>query len=287
MELAGRRPGRGGADVRMGGVRATIRDLLELERIEENLFRGWCHQGAPQRAFGGQVAAQALTAAGATVPEDRGVHSLHGYFIRPGRTDRPIVYEAERTRDGGSFTTRRVVAIQNGETIFSLSASFHRAEPSSEHQARMPEVSGPDDGATVLADTLPIRQTVIEIRYVGDPRHGLPDEGRGPRQRLWVRAKDSLPDSALAHVCALTYISDIRLAGTAQLAHRDEPGVPRFASLDHAVWFHRPFRADQWLLFDMVSPTYANSRGLARGEFFTADGRLVASVTQEVLIRRR
>jgi len=268
-------------------VHPKISDLLELERIEENLFRGWCHQGSPQRAFGGHVAAQALTAAGATVPDDRGVHSLHGYFIRAGRTDRPIIYEAERTRDGGSFTTRRVVAIQDGETIFSLSASFQRAEPSSEHQAAMPEVAGPDDGDLAEIDALPIRQAVLEIRYIGDPGEGLPDEGRGPRQRLWVRAKDRLPDAPLSHVCALTYISDIRLAGTAGLAHRDEPGVPQFASLDHAVWFHRPFRADEWLLFDMDSPSYASSRGLARGRFFSQDGRLVASVTQEVLIRRR
>jgi len=154
------------------------------------------------------------------------VHSLHGYFIRAGRTDRPIIYEAERTRDGGSFTTRRVVAIQDGETIFSLSASFQRAEPSSEHQAAMPEVAGPDDGDLAEIDALPIRQAVLEIRYIGDPGKGLPDEGRGPRQRLWVRAKDRLPDAPLSHVCALTYISDIRLAGTAGLAHRDEPVCP-------------------------------------------------------------
>ncbi|MDT7589425.1 MAG: acyl-CoA thioesterase [Pseudonocardiales bacterium] len=261
--------------------------MLQLERIEENLFRGWCHQTGWQRAFGGQVAAQALTAAGATVPEERGVHSLHGYFIRGGRTDRPIVFEVERTRDGGSFTTRRVVAIQDGETIFSLSASFQRAEVSSEHQARMPEVTAPEDGDIELFEPLPIRQSAIEARYIGDPTKGLPDVGRGPRQQLWVRAKDRLPDEPLAHVCALTYISDIRLAGTAGLPHQAEPGEPQLASLDHAVWFHRPFRADEWLLFDMESPSYASHRGLAHGEFFTVDGRLVASVTQEVLIRRR
>jgi acyl-CoA thioesterase-2 len=261
--------------------------LLKLERLEENLFRGSCHQGSPQRAFGGQVAAQALTAAGATVPAERGVHSLHGYFIRGGRTDMPIIYEVERTRDGGSFTTRRVVAIQNGESIFSLSASFQTAAESSEHQARMPEVPAPDEIATIETEEEPIVLAAIEVRFISDPGQGLPDVGRGPRQRMWVRAKDSLPDNPLAHVCALTYISDIRLAGTAWLPHRNDPGTPQLASLDHAVWFHRPFRADEWLLFDMESPSYASTRGLAHGEFFTTDGRLVASVTQEVLIRHR
>jgi acyl-CoA thioesterase-2 len=267
---------------------SKLGELLELERIEENLYRGWCHQGSPQRAFGGQVAAQALTAAGSTVVEDRPVHSLHGYFVRGGRTDTPIVYEVERTRDGGSFSTRRVVAIQGGETIFSLSASFQRAATSSEHQAAMPaDVVDPELVEHVQIERLPVRASAVELRYIGDPNTGLPDEGRGPRQRLWVRAKDPLPESPLPHVCALTYISDIRLAGTVGMIHQDDRGVPQYASLDHAVWFHRPFRADEWLLFDMYSPNYASTRGLAHGEFFTREGLLVASVTQEVLIRRR
>ncbi|MBB4687862.1 acyl-CoA thioesterase [Amycolatopsis jiangsuensis] len=264
-----------------------LSQLLKLEPLELNLFRGWCHQGSPQRAFGGQVAAQALTAAGSTVPSERHVHSLHGYFIRGGRTDTPIIYEVERTRDGGSFTTRRVVAIQNGESIFSLSASFQLEADSSEHQARMPEAPPPDEASAGEQDESPIMLSAIEVRFVSDPGTGLPDNGRGPRQRMWVRAKEALPDTPLAHVCALTYISDIRLAGTAWLPHRDEPGIPQITSLDHAVWFHRSFRADEWLLFDMESPSYAGTRGLTHGEFYTTDGRLAASVTQEVLMRRR
>ncbi|MFF3791946.1 acyl-CoA thioesterase [Streptomyces sp. NPDC001981] len=264
---------------------------LALEKVEENLFRGTCHPGAPLRAFGGQVAAQSLIAAGATVAPDRLVHSLHGYFIRPGRTDRPIVYQVDRTRDGGSFTTRRVVAVQDGETIFSLSASFQRPEGSPEHQAEMPTVAGPESRAAAW-DTedgdgvLSIFGSALEVRYVGDPGRGLPSTGQGPRQQMWVRVRDPLPDSALLHACALTYISDVRLAVTADLPHRSEPGVPLVASLDHAVWFHRPFRADAWLLFDMESPNYASSRGLTRGQFFNRTGELVASVVQEVLIRR-
>jgi acyl-CoA thioesterase-2 len=159
---------------------SKLGELLELERIEENLYRGWCHQGSPQRAFGGQVAAQALTAAGSTVVDDRPVHSLHGYFVRGGRTDSPIVYEVERTRDGGSFSTRRVVAIQGGETIFSLSASFQRAAASSEHQAAMPaDVVAPELVEHVQIERLPVRASAIELRYIGDPNTGLPDEGRG------------------------------------------------------------------------------------------------------------
>jgi len=268
-------------------ARTGLDQLLKLEPLELNLFRGWCHQGSPQRAFGGQVAAPALTAAGATVPAERHVHSLHGYFIRGGRTDMPIIYEVERTRDGGSFTTRRVVAIQNGESIFSLSASFQTEAESSAHQARMPDVPSPDEAGAVEQDRSPIVLSAIEVRFVSDPETGLPDTGRGPRQRIWVRAKDAMPDAPLAHVCALTYISDIRLAGTALLPHLADPGEPQLTSLDHAVWFHRPFRADEWLLFDMESPSFASTRGLTHGEFFTTDGRLVASVTQEVLLRRR
>jgi acyl-CoA thioesterase II len=273
-----------------GSTRFT--DLLTLERLEENLYRGTCHSGAPLRAFGGQVAAQSLIAGGSTVPEDRQVHSLHGYFVRPGRTDRPIVYEIDRTRDGGSFTTRRVVAIQDGKTIFSLSASFQRPEESSEHQAAMPDAVGPE-GLRQLQDPLArdasgaaIFQDVLETRSVNNSLNGLADTGRGPNRQLWVRARSSLPDVPLLHACTLTYISDIRLASTANLPHANEPGSPQVASLDHAVWFHRPFRADEWMLFVQESPSYASARGLARGEFFTRDGRLVASVVQEVLIRR-
>ncbi|MGW3246309.1 acyl-CoA thioesterase [Streptomyces sp. NPDC001070] len=268
-------------------------ELLGLERLEENLYRGVCHAGVPLRAFGGQVAAQSLIAAGSTLPApDLLVHSLHGYFIRAGRTDRPIVYEVDRTRDGSSFATRRVVAIQNGDVIFSLSASFHREEDSPEHQADAPDAPGPE-GLPELWEYARARrgpsvfEAVLESRCVADPEKGLPSVGQGPRQQLWVRTRDSLPGGPLLHACALTYFSDIRLLATAGLPYADHPGERQAASLDHAVWFHRPFRADEWLLFAMESPSYASSRGLARGQFFTRDGRLVASVVQEGLYRRR
>jgi acyl-CoA thioesterase-2 len=247
--------------------------LLELERIEDNLFRGWCHQGRPGHAFGGHVAAQALVAAGSTVPVDRGVHSLHGYFVRPGRVDRSIVYSVGRTRDGRSFTTRRVSALQDGEVIFTLSASFQRPEPSSEHQSVMPMAAPPE-----LAAEVPMRHRfgAVELRPVTQ-------DSPAPRQQMWVRARDPVGDSQLFTVCALTYTSDIRLASTATLGQR----TVRATSLDHAVWVHRPFTMDEWLLFDMASPSYAFARGLVRGEFYTRDGALVASVAQEVLIRPR
>ncbi|WP_405904153.1 acyl-CoA thioesterase II [Streptomyces sp. NBC_00656] len=277
--------------MRSDDAAASITDLIDLEKVEENLYRGTCHPGAPLRAFGGQVAAQALVAAGTTVASDRLVHSLHGYFIRAGRTDRPIVYGVDRTRDGRSFTTRRVVAIQDGVAIFSLSASFHRPEESPEHQAAMPAADGPEglpDGwdAEVGTEGPAVFGTVLETRCATGLHTGLPDVGQGPRQELWVRARGTLADPPLLHACVLTYISDIRLALTATLPHLDGPEFPPLVSLDHALWFHRPFRADEWLLFAMDGPSYASSRGLSRGQFFTRDGRLVASVVQEGLFRK-
>ncbi len=255
-------------------------ELLELERIEDDLFRGWCHQGRPQRAFGGHVAAQALVAAGLTVPADRGVHSLHGYFVRPARTDRSIVYSVDRTRDGRSFATRAVAALQDGEIVFSLLASFQRPEPSSAHQSVMPPAPPPDEAVeTRWANPF----GAIELRPVTE----LATSARGPRQQLWVRATEPLGDSQLLNVCALTYLSDVRLARTARLGHRTNGRGPVTTSLDHAVWVHRPFGLDDWLLFDMESPNYASARGFVRGEFYTRDGFLVASVAQEVLMRPR
>jgi len=255
---------------------AGFTKLLELERIEDNLFRGWCHQGRPGHAFGGHVAAQALVAAGSTVPVDRGVHSLHGYFVRPGRVDRSIVYGVDRTRDGRSFTTRRVSALQDGEVICTLLASFQRPEPSSEHQSVMPTAPPPE-----LADEVPMRHRfgAVELRPVTQDATAA----RGPRQQIWVRAREPVGDNQLLTVSALTYTSDIPLASTATLGQR----TVRATSLDHAVWVHRPFTMDEWLLFDMESPSYAFARGLVRGEFYTRDGALVASVAQEVLIRPR
>lgn len=267
---------------------APFTGLVALERLEENLYRGTCHPGAPLRAFGGHVAAQSLIAAGSTVPEERPVHSLHGYFIRPGRTDRPIVYQVDRTREGGSFTTRRTIAIQDGETIFSLSASFQRPEDGDEHQADMPAAPSPETTADDDGDAEPsIFNNSLETRLVTAPSHDEASTGPVPQQQMWVRMRGRLPDAPLVHSCALTYTSDVRLASTAYLPYATAHDTPRMASLDHAVWFHRPFRADDWLLFTMDSPNLASSRGLTRGQFFTRDGSLVASVVQEVLIRKQ
>ncbi|ROO84476.1 acyl-CoA thioesterase-2 [Actinocorallia herbida] len=254
-------------------------EVLHLERIEDDLFRGRCHQGAPQRAFGGQVAAQALVAAGRTVPADRTVHSLHSYFIRAGRADSPIVYGVDRTRDGASFTTRRVVAIQNGKTIFSLSASFHAPEPGLDHQSATPTAPPPEESAPA-PDRWSFFTDAIEIRLATESA-----EETAPRRQMWVRARDPLGPDPLLNACALTYISDIGLAGTIPLGRHPEGTPLLLTSLDHALWFHRPFTLDTWLLFDTSSPTLTPTRGLAHGTFHTRSGTLVASVTQEALLR--
>jgi acyl-CoA thioesterase-2 len=250
-------------------------DLLDLEPIEVNLFRGVSPDDHRQRVFGGQVAGQALVAAGRTV--ERGtVHSLHAYFLRPGDPLVPIVYEVDRIRDGRSFITRRVVAIQHGHAIFNLSASFHIDERGPEHQQPMPDV--PD------AESLP------------RPEHELPqaiDLRRAPASgpgcaRVWLRADGRLPDDPLLHACVAAYASDMTLLDTTLSAHGLGVGSApdlMLASLDHAMWFHRPFRADEWLLYDQDSPVTCGARGFARGTIFTSDGRLVASVVQEGLVR--
>jgi acyl-CoA thioesterase-2 len=289
----------------------TFVDLLELEEIDRDIFRGYTHAGAPLRTFGGQVAAQALVAAGRTAG-DRAVHSLHSYFLRPGRPTSPIIYLVDRVRDGGSFTTRRVDAVQYGETIFTLSASFKRHEEGRDHQRPMPTVRSPEEsldlykaaaeagdsrGDSMTRLVLELRSPDPTTRFAGstvetdnsdlaDDTAGLLDEDI-PRRRFWMRAADQLPDDPLLHVCALAYMSDLTLAGTATLRHDIPVDELMLASLDHAMWFHRPFRADQWLLFSVESPSSGDGRGLASGEFYTEDGRLVASVMQEALIRRR
>jgi acyl-CoA thioesterase-2 len=285
----------------------TFVDLLELEVIDRDIFRGSTHAGAPMRTFGGQVAAQALVAAGKTAG-DRAVHSLHSYFLRPGSPSAPIIYLVDRVRDGGSFTTRRVDAVQYGETIFTLSASFKRREEGREHQRPSPIVRPPEESLDLYkaADEAGesrgsgMSRLVLELRGPdptsrfagsnvapgpGDDPAGLLDPDI-PRRRFWMRAADRLPDDPLLHVCALAYMSDLTLAGTATLLHDIPPNELMLASLDHAMWFHRPFRADQWLLFSVESPSSGDGRGLASGEFYTEDGRLVASVMQEALIRR-
>ncbi|MBF9066553.1 acyl-CoA thioesterase [Streptacidiphilus fuscans] len=277
-------------------------DLLSLDEIDKGLFRGWCHAGAPLRAFGGQVAAQALVAAGRTVAEGRLVHSLHGYFMRPGDPRRPLVYEVDSLRDGGSYSTRRVTAIQRGEAVFTLSASFKRPEESPDRQAVMPDLPGPEnlpDPYAAWAAGGPENywgstgRLTLDMRIVPRDLPGQPPELPGvPQQYVWLKSAQKLPaDEPLMHVCALAYLSDLTLASTAALhlqlprAERKEPSRISLASLDHAMWFHRPFRADEWLLFAQRSPSSSDGRGLAQGEFYTRDGQLVASVVQEALIR--
>lgn len=274
-------------------------DLLDLEQIEVNIFRGRSPEERVQRVFGGQVAGQALVAAGRTVPEDRPVHSLHAYFIRPGDPSVPLVYLVDRVRDGRSFTTRWVSAIQHGRTIFTLSASFHHAEPGPAHQDPMPEVPPPEtvprtaDRLERLLGTLPsqVRDNPIDLRSVGpltveaerDPAL------RTTRNLVWLRVDGDLPDDPLLHVCLMAYASDMTLLDSVLLGHGLSwiDGKTTGASLDHAMWFHRPFRADRWLLYAQESPVAYGARGLARGEVFTAEGDLVVSVVQEGLIRTR
>jgi acyl-CoA thioesterase II len=275
--------------------------LLDLEQIEQDIFRGRSPAGERrQRVFGGQVAGQALVAAGRTVPADRPVHSLHAYFIRPGDPTVPLVYVVERVRDGRSFTTRRVTVVQHGKAIFTLSASFHLTEPGFEHSDAMPAVPGPDE-VEPIADRLRrlygpsaedyLRASPIDIRYVGPL---TAEAARDPslissRSVVWLKADGDLPDDPLLHVCLMTYASDMTLLDTVLLAHGESwgEGLTTGASLDHAMWFHRPFRIDRWLLFVQDSPTAGGARGLARGEVYTEDGELVVSVVQEGLLRRR
>ena len=279
-------------------------DLLRLDDLDLNLFRGWCHAGAPLRAFGGQVAAQALVAAGRTVEAGRPVHSLHGYFMRPGDPRRPLVYEVERLRDGHSYSTRRVTAIQRGEAVFTLSASFKRPEESPERQREMPLLPGPEglpNPYAAWAEGGPESywatsgRLTLDMRIMPPGTEGLPGRPAGVEEQfVWLKSASKLAaDDALLHVCALAYLSDLTLASTAALhlqlprSQRQEPPTVNLASLDHAMWFHRPFRADEWLLFAQRSPSASDGRGLAQGEFYTRDGRLVASVVQEALVREK
>jgi acyl-CoA thioesterase-2 len=271
-------------------------DLLDLEAIEVNIFRGRSPSVKRQRVFGGQVAGQALVAATRTVDSEYHVHSLHAYFLRPGDSNIPILYEVDRIRDGRSFVTRRVVAIQHGRAIFNLSASFHIAETSIDHQEPMPAgISAPEDLPTFQekwkdwAERLGeefTRDRPIDVR-TGDwmpedrARH-LP-----AAQNVWFKASGVLPDDPVLHACVVTYASDMTLLDTVVLPHALgalEEGI-QMASLDHAMWFHRPFRADEWLLYAEQSPSASGSRGLARGSIYTREGALAVSVMQEGLIR--
>ena len=262
--------------------------LLTLEKIEENLFRGQSQDLGWHTVFGGQVLGQALSAAAQTVPKDRHVHSLHAYFLRPGDVTRPIIYDVDRIRDGGSFTTRRVVAIQKGEPIFNLSTSFQKHEVGFEHQMPMP--SAPDPESVSKDEDRFKRGRPIDLRIVGerdaDPAHPEP---RPPSRLVWMKAAGSLPDDPALHAYLLAYASDFAFVTTAMLPHGKSwltPGM-QVASIDHVMWFHRPFRIDEWLLYVMDSPAAQGARGLARGAVFTRDGKLVASSAQEGLMRQR
>lgn len=272
--------------------------FLHVEEAGRDLFQGWCHDGLPSRAFGGQVAAQALAAAGRTVPEGRFAHSLHGYFLRGGDTARPITYRVDRLREGGSYLARQVSAEQDGALVFTLSASFKQAEQGYDRQPGMPDVPAPDSLPDLFhlwaaADPEDFGQQAyrhaLEMRRVPvEPESAA----AGPvEQKLWIRASAPLPDDQLSHSCALAYASDLFLAPTAALTLerlrplRGEPSKVYLTSLDHSLWFHRPFRADEWMLFAQRSPSAVDGRALAFADVWSHDGRLIASVAQEAVLR--
>jgi acyl-CoA thioesterase II len=276
----------------------NIVKLLDVEKIEENLYRGGNVPDHPH-VFGGQVLAQAIAAADRTVEEPRRLHSLHAYFLRPGDWKAPTLYQVHRIRDGKSFTTRRVAAIQHGRAIFSMSASWHTEETGLEHAVAMPSVPPPQSLRTqqdVFAELAKKRPEMarmvgrfqaIDIRQVEHLQ--VDDERHPPYRHTWVKTADPLPDDPEVHICLLAYISDMDFMGTSMLPHGRSGGDRRVqgASLDHAMWFHRDFRADEWLLFAKSSPNASGARGFVRGQFFTEDGRLIATAAQECLIRPR
>ncbi|MEW5964515.1 MAG: acyl-CoA thioesterase II [Pseudomonadota bacterium] len=280
---------------------AALTASLDLEQLEDNLFRGASPEVGWQRVYGGQVLGQSLVAASRTVTEPRPLHSMHGYFLLAGDPHHPIVYDVERTRDGGSFSTRRVKAIQHGRIIFVMGASYHRPEPGYDHAAAMPEVPPPEQLRSAnelfaeMIDQLPEnmrsywkRERPIEMRPVDLSRY-LDRGQREPVQHIWMRTTGTLSDDPSLHACVLAYASDFTLLDTALIGHGKLlfDSDLQLASLDHALWFHRPFRADDWLLYSQESPSASAARGLCRGSVYDRQGRLVASVAQEGLIRLR
>jgi len=282
-------------------MHAVLQDLIELltlERIEENIFRGQSRDIGSAQVFGGQVLGQALSAASHTV-EDRRAHSLHAYFLRRGDMKAPIIYDVDRSRDGGSFSVRRVVAIQHGRPIFNLAASFQNPEVGLEHQDKMPNVDGPNELQDVTELSPDILKKIpekmrrfltvkrpFEFRPV-EPLDFVTSEPREPIKHVWIKSVDALPDDLALHQNLLAYVSDYELLGTSTLPHGLTFGRGRvmMASLDHALWFHRDFRIDDWLLYAMDSPNSSGARGLSRGQFYTLTGKLVASSAQEGLVR--
>lgn len=286
----------------MNSILQDLINVLDLEALEVNLFRGQSRDLGGHSVFGGQVVGQALVAATRTVPADRPPHSLHAYFLRPGDMAAPIVYKVDHTRDGRSFNTRGVEAIQHGEVILSMIASFHLPEAGFEHASKMPDVPPPDQlqplsdlvtgwlqevkGVPPRVQEFLARPHAIELRPVL-AQHPFRPQRREPVQHVWFRARGALPDDPLLHRCLLAYASDFMLLGTSLLPHGAVIGQPDlfFASLDHAVWFHRPLLVDDWLLYSMESPSAQDARGMARGIIYDRHGRLVASVAQEGLLR--
>ncbi|MCT9076532.1 acyl-CoA thioesterase [Streptomyces fulvoviolaceus] len=279
----------------------SLLDLLDLEQIEENIFRGQSRAAVIPRVFGGQVAAQALVAAGRTVPSDSHAHSLHAYFLVAGDPGAPIVYTVDRIRDGRSFTTRRVVAVQHGQPIFHLSASFQTYEEGLDHQAPMPDAPDPVTLPTTaeqlrgydhidpeIVEKFIEAREAIDLRYADEPPYGKFGEPREPHSQVWFRTNGKLDDDPLLHVVLATYVSDMTLLDSILLAHGRggwAVGDVVGASLDHAMWFHRPFRADEWLLYDQESPSASGGRGLGQARIYTQDGQLAISVIQEGVVR--
>lgn len=280
---------------------ASLLKILDLEQLDDNIFRGMSPQDGWQRVYGGQVLGQALMAAIRLVPASRVAHSLHAYFLLGGDPKHPIIYEVERTRDGGSFSTRRVKAVQHGRMIFVMGVSFHDPEPGFEHAAPMPQVPPPEDLKSAnevfaaLIDKLPenmraywSRERPIDMRPVDLTRY-MKREVRDPVQRIWLKPNGTLPDDLTVHQGMLAYASDFTLLDTALIAHAKllfDPDM-QLASLDHALWFHRPFRWDDWVLYTQDSPSASASRGFCRGSLYARDGTLIASTVQEGLMRQR
>jgi acyl-CoA thioesterase II len=270
----------------------AIEEILDLEQLEVNIYRGGVfspESGFLKRTFGGHVAGQALVSAVRTVDGRYQVHSLHGYFLRPGDAKAPTVFSVERIRDGGSFCTRRVSAIQHGQTIFSMSASFQTDQSGIEHQDAMPEAPPPNDlpgfrSGGAFDDAGFAQFAEWDVRIV--PREKLARiPGKASQQQVWFRHRDPMPDDHVLHICALAYMSDLTLLGSAQVNHLAERKHMMVASLDHAMWFMRPFRADEWLLYDQSSPSACGGRALTQGQIFNQYGDMVAAVMQEGLTR--
>lgn len=278
----------------------SLLKAIELEKIDKNIFRGTSHDVGSPQVYGGQALSQALHAAMLTVPDDRFVHSLHAYFILPGKLDVPIIYQVLHIRDGGSFTTRRVTGIQNGKAIFILAASFQLLQEGLDHQIDMPETKPPEelqsdvDLMNQFKDQIPkrfknfLRPRPIEFRPVNPLSFILPQK-QEPKRYIWMKAKGAVPDDLTIHQRILAYASDYNLLITALLPHQGNVTAKdlQLASLDHAMWFHRPFKVDEWILYVLDSPSASNTRGFTRGSMYTKEGLLISSVVQEGLMRKK